>query len=76
MVTEPARPRLPAAVTHFAPHCTAPGDIEAITPQHAPWRTNECAVFASGAINECCAELGIVPVGYHGIQRCGPFGNS
>lgn len=27
---------LPTGVTHFALHCTAPGDIGAITPQHAP----------------------------------------
>jgi len=60
---------LPAGVTHFALHCTAPGDIEAITPQHAPWRTNEYALFASGAVREWCEAMGIVPIGHREIQR-------
>lgn len=60
---------LPAGITHFALHCTTSGEIEAISPQHAPWRTNEYALFASGAVAEWCASLGIVPVGYHNIQR-------
>jgi hypothetical protein len=60
---------LPASVTHFALHCTAPGDIEAITPQHVPWRTNEYALFASGAVAEWCAALSVVPIGYRDIQR-------
>jgi chitin disaccharide deacetylase len=60
---------LPAGVTHFALHCTAPGDIEAITPQYAPWRTNEYALFASGAGRERCEAMGIVPIGYREIQR-------
>ena len=59
---------LPPGVTHFALHCTAPGEIEAISPQHAPWRTHEYALFASGTIAEWCASLGIVPVGYRSIQ--------
>src|SRR3984893_19011463 len=60
---------LPAGVTHFALHCTAPGDVEGITRQHAPWRTNEYALFASGAVAKWCAALGIQPVGYRDIQR-------
>jgi predicted glycoside hydrolase/deacetylase ChbG (UPF0249 family) len=59
---------LPAGVTHFALHCTAPGEIGAITLQHAPWRTNEYALFASGAVTEWCTALGITPVGYRDIQ--------
>ena len=59
---------LAPGVTLFALHCTAPGDVEAITPQHAPWRTNEYALFASGIVAEWCAQLGIVPVGYREIQ--------
>jgi predicted glycoside hydrolase/deacetylase ChbG (UPF0249 family) len=55
-------------VTHFALHCSAPGDVEAITPQHAPWRTNEYALFASGAIAEWCAASGVVAIGYRDIQ--------
>jgi predicted glycoside hydrolase/deacetylase ChbG (UPF0249 family) len=60
---------LPKGVTHFALHCTAPGDVETITPQHAPWRTNEYGLFASGAVAEWCAALGIEPIGYRDIQR-------
>lgn len=46
---------LPFGVTHFALHCTAPGHLETITPQHAPWRTNEYALFLSGAVADWCA---------------------
>jgi predicted glycoside hydrolase/deacetylase ChbG (UPF0249 family) len=60
---------LPAGVTHFALHCTAPGEIEAINPQHAAWRTNEYGLFASGAVAEWCAARNIVPIGYRDIQR-------
>jgi hypothetical protein len=59
---------LPAGVTHFALHCTAPGDIEAISPQHAPWRTNEYALFAAGAVADWCRALAVVPIGYRQIQ--------
>jgi hypothetical protein len=48
---------------------TAPGDVDAITPQHAPWRTNEYPHFSSGAVAEWCAALGIAPIGYREIQE-------
>jgi len=60
---------LPEGVTHLALHCTAPGEIEAITPQHAPWRTREYALFASGAVAEWCAAEGVAAVGYRVVQR-------
>lgn len=60
---------LAPGVTHFALHCTAPGDVEAITPQHAPWRTNEYALFLSGAVSGWCDTLGVTPIGYREIQR-------
>jgi hypothetical protein len=60
---------LPLGVTHFALHCTAPGDVEAITPQHAPWRTNEYALFASGAVTHWCAAQQVVPIGYRRLQH-------
>jgi hypothetical protein len=60
---------LPLGVTHFALHCTAPGDVEAITPQHAPWRTNEYALFMSGAVADWCAAQKVTPIGYRPIQR-------
>lgn len=60
---------LPEGVTHLALHCTAPGEIEAITPQHAPWRTREYALFASGTIAGWCAAEGVAAVGYREVQR-------
>jgi hypothetical protein len=71
-----AKSDLPLIRTHFALHCTAPGDIEAITPQHAPWRTNEYALFASGAVAEWCAALGIIAIGYRDIQALWVSGQS
>ena len=41
---------LPDGTTHFALHATTPGEIEAIAPDHAEWRTAEYALLASGAI--------------------------
>ena len=41
---------LAPGVTLFALHATAPGEIEAIAPDHAGWRTTEYALIASGAV--------------------------
>jgi hypothetical protein len=60
---------LPLGVTHIALHAAAPGDIEAIAPDHAAWRTNEHRLLASGAVLAWCAAAGIVPIGYGEIQR-------
>jgi chitin disaccharide deacetylase len=60
---------LPPGVTHVALHCTRPGEIEAISPRHAPWRTSEHALFASGAVARWCGEAGVAPVGYREVQR-------
>jgi predicted glycoside hydrolase/deacetylase ChbG (UPF0249 family) len=59
---------LPPGVAHFALHATMPGEIEAIAPDHAGWRTREFALFDSGAVAEWCAELGIETIGYRDIQ--------
>jgi hypothetical protein len=56
-------------ITLFALHATMPGEIEAISPQHAGWRTREYALFASGATSEWLAAEGITPIGYRDIQR-------
>src|SRR5260370_23630809 len=69
MIRRPPRSTLFPYTTLFRSHCTAPGEVEAITPQHAPWRTNEYSLFASGAVTEWCAALGVVPIGYRDIQR-------
>lgn len=60
---------LSAGVTHVAMHATMPGEIAAISPQHAPWRTNEYALFRSGAVAAECADRGIAAIGYRDIQR-------
>jgi hypothetical protein len=39
------------------------GEIEIISPQHAPWRTNEYGLFASGAVAEWWAAFGTVAIG-------------
>jgi predicted glycoside hydrolase/deacetylase ChbG (UPF0249 family) len=59
---------LTPGITHFALHATTPGEIEAIAPQHAGWRTREYALFASGAISEWLAANEITPIGYRDIQ--------
>ena len=59
---------LTPGITHFASHATIPGEIEAIAPQHAGWRTREYALFASGAISDWLAANEITPIGYRDIQ--------
>jgi hypothetical protein len=56
-------------VTHFALHATMPGEIAAIAPGHAGWRTREFALFDEGAVAEWCAAAGIVAIGYRAIQE-------
>lgn len=60
---------LPPGLAHFALHATMPGEIEAIAPEHAGWRTREFALLRSGAVAEWCDELGIATIGYREIQR-------
>jgi len=60
---------LAPGVTLFALHATMPGEIEAIAPQHAGWRTREYGLFASGAVGEWLAAGDIAAIGYRDIQR-------
>ena len=59
---------LPMGVTHLALHCATPGDIEAIAPDHAGWRTREYALLAEGAVAGWCREAGVAPLGYRALQ--------
>ena len=59
---------LAPGLTHVALHCTAPGEIEAIAPGHAAWRTDEYALLASGALTGWLAEAGVGSLGYRAIQ--------
>ncbi len=60
---------LPPGITHIALHCTIPGEIEAIAPGHARWRTDEYALLATGAIADWLARAGVTLIGYRDIQR-------
>ncbi|MBN8908422.1 MAG: ChbG/HpnK family deacetylase, partial [Rhodospirillales bacterium] len=54
-------------ITHFALHATIPGEIEAIAPDHAEWRTAEYALFASGHVAKQLAAAGIAVSGYRNL---------
>jgi hypothetical protein len=54
---------VPPGTTYVALHCNAPGDIEAIVPPRAHWRTDEYRLFASGKPRRWLAETGIEAVG-------------
>jgi len=58
----------PAGATFFALHCNAPGDIEAIVPPRAHWRTDEYLLFGSGAPMRWMAEAGIRAIGMREIR--------
>jgi predicted glycoside hydrolase/deacetylase ChbG (UPF0249 family) len=59
---------LPTGATFFALHCNAPGDIEAIVPPRARWRTDEYLLFGSGAPMLWMAEAGIRAIGMREIR--------
>jgi len=59
---------LPDGITHIALHCTAPGDIEAIAPDHAGWRTQEYRLLKEGCILEWCQAVGLKSIGYREVQ--------
>ncbi len=55
-------------VTFVALHCNAPGDIEAIVPPRAHWRTDEYALFGAGAPAGWMAGAGVIPIGMRVIR--------
>jgi len=59
---------LPSGATFFGLHCNAPGDIEAIVPPRAHWRTDEYQLFGSGAPMRWIAEAGIRAIGMREIR--------
>jgi hypothetical protein len=59
---------LPSGATFFGLHCNAPGDIEAIVPPRAHWRTDEYRLFGSGAPRRWAAEAGIRAVGMREVR--------
>lgn len=60
---------LQQGVTHFALHCTMPGDFQFISPVHAPWRFNEYRLFARGAVSRWCERFGVTPIGTRKLQK-------
>ena len=59
---------LPPGATFFALHCNAPGDIEAIVPPRAHWRTDEYRLFGSGAPRRWMEEAGIRAIGMREVR--------
>ncbi len=58
---------LPPGVTYFSLHPNAPGDIEAIVPERAYWRTFEYRYFQSQQLRDFLAAEQIIPIGYRAI---------
>ena len=59
---------LPGGATFLAVHCNAPGDIEAIVPPRAHWRTDEYRLFGSGQPRRWMAEAGIRAIGMREVR--------
>ena len=60
---------LPAGATFFGIHCNAPGDIEAIVPPRAHFRTDEYRLFGSGAPMRWAAAAGIRTIGMREVRE-------
>jgi predicted glycoside hydrolase/deacetylase ChbG (UPF0249 family) len=59
---------VPEGITFFAFHFNAPGDIEAIRPDRAHYRTDEYALFSSGKIEPLLAKHGVTLIGMREIR--------
>jgi hypothetical protein len=55
-------------VTFLALHCNAPGEIEAIVPERAHWRTDEYRLFRGDRFARLAAEEGIVLIGMRDVR--------
>ncbi|MEP7083591.1 MAG: hypothetical protein ABI854_02550, partial [Betaproteobacteria bacterium] len=60
---------LPAGATFFGIHCNAPGDIEAIVPPRAHFRTDEYRLFGSGGPMRWAAAAGIRTIGMREVRE-------
>ena len=60
---------LPLGITHFALHCTAPSDFEAMSPVHAQWRYAEYELISSGYVRDLCIAENIALIGTRSMQR-------
>lgn len=59
---------LPPGITYISLHPNAPGDIEAISPDRAHWRTFEYEYFRSDRLRKFLTQEGITPIGYREIR--------
>jgi predicted glycoside hydrolase/deacetylase ChbG (UPF0249 family) len=59
---------VPPGLSFLALHCCTPGDIEAIVPPRAHWRTNEYRLFRDPAFLSWVAGSGIHLIGFREIQ--------
>jgi hypothetical protein len=57
----------PPGLNFMAFHCCAPGDIEAIVPPRAHWRTDEFRIFQDKKFLDWAAGTGIRPIGFREI---------
>jgi len=58
---------VPAGLSFLAFHCCAPGDIEAIVPPRAHWRTDEFRIFQDPDFLDWTAGTGIHLIGFRDI---------
>lgn len=58
----------PGTVTYFSLHPNAPGDIEQIAPDHAPWRHFEYEYFQSDRLRAFLDAEGIVSIGCRDLR--------
>ncbi len=59
---------VPPGLSFLAFHCCQPGDIEAIVPPRAHWRTDEFRIFQDGAFLDWVAGTGIHLIGFREIR--------
>jgi len=59
---------LPPGATFFGLHCNTPGDIEAIVPARAHFRTDEYKLFKSGAPMRWARAAGIKAIGMREVR--------
>jgi hypothetical protein len=60
---------LPAGITYFSLHPNAPGDIDAIVPDRAYWRTFEHDYFRSERLAEFLQKEQITAIGYRELSE-------
>ena len=60
---------VPPGLSFLAFHCCAPGDIEAIVPPRAHWRTDEYRIFQDRTFLDWLAKTDIRLIGFREIRE-------